>query len=298
MEQLKPVDASAMLVDGHGMLYRALYAPGAPLTNKHGRPTRATYIFWQLLNKLVNDRPHTYWAVCFDPPRHELRRRQLYPAYKANRDSGPELSAEDLQQIKDMRKLVTKLRVPVEVLAGWEADDAVASLKAFVRSQGVRKVTLVSRDKDLHQLVDKDCSMFDPLSGDTVHVKDVQERWGVPPKLVADMQALTGDARDNVPGVKGIGPKTAAKLLGEYGSLKGLLDNLDDLKPKLADAIRRTDVGLMHKLVKLRSDLPTDLNLPRMRMRRGLDKDNARDFLDFLGFNTNTPASRAGWFSR
>lgn len=298
MKHVKPNDESAMLVDGHGMLYRALFAPGAPLTSPHGRPTRATFIFWQLLNKLVNDRPHTYWAVCFDPPRHELQRRRLYPEYKANRDTGTELSKEDLQQLKDMRKLAIKLRVPIEIIAGWEADDALASLKHYVREQGVRKVTIVSRDKDLHQLVDEDCSMFDPLNGATVHVREVRERWGVPPKLVADVQALMGDDRDNVPGVRGIGPKTAAKLIREHGSLKRLRRDLDMLPPKQAQAIERTDVALMHKLVKLRSDLPVALDLRRMRMRRGLDKDNAKSFLDELGFNTNTPTTRPGWFAR
>ena len=212
------------LIDGSSYIFRAFYAI-APLTTKDGFPTNALYGFTKMLIKLLKDKSPAFGAVVFDAGR-ETFRTAIYPAYKANRSECP---VELVPQMPYFREISKVLGFYNFELKGYEADDIIGTLSTLLESQGYN-VVIVSSDKDLLQLVTQKVKTFDPVKEKYFEEKEVVEKLGVKPNQVVDYLTLTGDASDNIPGVQGVGPKTATQLLQNYLSLDNILNNLENIR--------------------------------------------------------------------
>ena len=199
------------LVDGSGYIFRAYFAL-PPLTH-NGMPVGAVLGFSSMLMKMLKDLNAPYIAVIFDAAKKNFR-YDIYEDYKANREEAPE---DLIPQFPLFRKASEAFGIPAIEVEGFEADDLIATYARCAREQG-RKVTIVGTDKDLMQLVNDDVRLYDPIKNKYLGADDVFEKFGVQPDKVVDVQALSGDSVDNVPGVPGIGIKTAAQLINEYGT--------------------------------------------------------------------------------
>lgn len=207
------------LLDGSGYIYRAYYGI-RDLATSGGMPTNAVFGFTRMLLGLLQEHCPDYLAVVFDRPREETFRRKIYPLYKTNRDAVPE----DLPpQLPYIRKVLAALNVPALEAPGFEADDVIATLARRYAAEGI-EVTVVTGDKDLMQIVDDGIGLLDTMKDKRSGPQDVRERFGVPPELVPDVLGLAGDLSDNIPGVPGIGEKTAADLVRRFGCLEGVLE--------------------------------------------------------------------------
>jgi len=244
------------LVDGSGYIFRAFYAIRG-LSTSDGFPTNALYGFTQMLVKLVDDEAPQHLAVVFDHE-GETFRHAIYPDYKGNRPKKPE---DLIPQLPLVRDIVRAFRIPALEVEGYEADDVIATLVARARAEGLKTV-IVSSDKDLMQLVDEDCVLYDTMKGIRYDAAGVEDKLGVPPGRVVDLLALMGDSSDNIPGVPGIGPKTAATLLAEHGSLEGVYDNLGSIRGKRRENLERhrDDAVLSRRLATLADDVELDLD--------------------------------------
>ncbi|GAB4139415.1 MAG: DNA polymerase I [Sphingomonadales bacterium] len=279
-------DKHLYLVDGSGYIFRA-YHKLPPLTDPEGTPVGAVYGFTTMLLKLqqdLNDQENpTHMAVIFDAAKRSFR-NDIYPAYKANRPEPPE---DLVPQFPLTRDAVRALAIPCIELNGYEADDIIATYARRAARQGW-KVTIVSSDKDLMQLVDGDIDMLDTMAGRHLKADAVREKFGVGPEKVIEVQALMGDSVDNVPGVPGIGPKTAAELIEAYGDLENLLAHATDIKqPKRREnLIQFADQARVSKqLVTLRDDLDLPIALEDMALRQPV-MDALLAFLDKHGFRS------------
>ncbi len=236
------------LVDGSAYIYRAYHAIRS-LNNSQGLPTNAIYGFTTILRRIMREKTPHYLAVAFDSP-GEVFRHRLYPGYKANRPPMPE----DLQpQIPYIHKVVAAYNLLEMEDSDQEADDLIASAAVRLAGQGFR-VVIVSGDKDLLQLVSENIVLWDPMSDRWLNRKAVLEKYGVPPEHLLDFFALTGDASDNIPGVPGIGPKTAGKLIAAHSSLEGIYAALDGMKQsKMKERLlaHREDAFLSRELIRL-----------------------------------------------
>ncbi|MDI2091410.1 DNA polymerase I [Commensalibacter oyaizuii] len=242
-----------ILVDGSGFIFRAFH--GIPLmTDPSGTPVNAVYGFTNMMMKLIRDRKASHMAVIFDAGRKTFR-NEIYPAYKAQRPPPPPELIPQFALVKEASRL---LGLPTIEQEGWEADDLIASYaKAMVQAGG--QCTIISSDKDLMQLINDHVCMQDPIKERYIRADAVFEKFGVKPKDMVSLQALMGDAVDNVPGVPGIGPKTAASLINEYGSLEGVLAAIPTMKPsKRRENLEnhQEDARISYKLVQLKDDLP------------------------------------------
>jgi len=211
------------LVDGSGYIFRAYFAI-APLTNHHGLPTNALFGFTRMLTKLLRDMKAHYIAVTFDTG-HPTFRHEMYTEYKANRDECP---SDLVPQMPYFRKIVQAFGIPCLEKPGVEADDIIGTL-AKLHAQANQDVVVVSGDKDLLQLVGDHVTVYDAMRDVYFDREGVKKKLGVFPEQVCDYLALIGDSSDNVPGVRGIGPKTAEKLLESFGSLERLLTNSNEI---------------------------------------------------------------------
>ncbi len=241
------------LVDGSGFIFRAFYAVRAEMTRPDGTPVNAVYGFTNMLMKLIGDTDADHVAVVFDTARRTFR-NDLYPDYKANRPAPPE---ELIPQFALVREATRALNVATVEMAGYEADDLLATYARLAREAGA-EVTIVSSDKDLMQLVGDGVTMLDAMKNRTIGPEEVKEKFGVGPDKVIEVQALAGDSSDNVPGVPGIGIKTAAQLIAEYGDLETLLARAGEIKqPKRRQALIDHAEGarMSHDLVRLRDDV-------------------------------------------
>ena len=242
-----------ILVDGSGFIFRAFHAL-PPMTSPDGTPVNAVYGFSNMLSRLLREHAGTHLAVIFDAGRHTFR-NDLYGEYKAHRPEPPE---ELRPQFSLVRDATAAFGVPALEEAGWEADDLIAAYARKATDAG-GQCTIYSSDKDLMQLVRPGVMMMDPIKNRPIGVKEVEAKFGVAPDRVAQVQALIGDPVDNVPGVPGIGPKTASALMAEYGSLDAILTGAESMK-----ASKRRDNLLAHadmarlslQLVTLREDAP------------------------------------------
>jgi DNA polymerase-1 len=242
------------LVDGSGFVFRAFFAlQRARLTNRQGMPTGAVYAFTQMLIKLREDLKAGRLAIVFDAKGGRSFRNEIYKEYKAQRPSMPDDLA---RQIPYIHKVVAALRVPTLTIEGVEADDVIATVARIAGERG-RELVIVAADKDLMQLVGGHVSLLDTLEDKNIGPAEVEEKWGVPPSQLGDLLALMGDSTDNIPGVEGVGPKTAARLLKDHGTLEGVLAAIDSMAPRMKDAFRRAGdtPRLARRLVALRSDV-------------------------------------------
>ena len=251
------------LIDGHGQFFRAYHAIRTGMTSPVTRePTNMTFGFTGILLKLIRDYSPDYLAVVIDVSGdRESFRSELYPDYKANRSPTPE---DFPQQVDRCLEILEAMRIPVFGEAGVEADDVIATIvRRLQKKHPDLSIRVVSRDKDLAQLITDHVELLDIYKDEAVRPEALFGTEGVKPGHVRDILALMGDTTDNVPGVPGIGPKTAAKLILQYGSLDGLLEHIDEIKGKRRENIEASlDVlELSRKLVTLKDDLDVELDL-------------------------------------
>ncbi len=268
-----------VVIDGANTLYRAFFAiPN--LRAPDGRPTGAAYGFVNTLAKVLRDERPTHVVVATDPRGGSFRRR-IYPEYKAGRDAQPEdLSA----QIPLIAELVDAWGIPMIEVPDYEADDVIATL--VEKAPPDAEVRIVSTDKDLMQLVGPHVELVDSMKGRRIDPEAVEERFGVPPEKLLDLRALVGDPSDNIPGVKGIGEKGAAKLIREYGSLDRILAEAEHVKPKRAreGLLEHADEArLSRRLATLRTDVPIDEDWKAFEIKPP-DRERLRRLYRELGF--------------
>lgn len=248
-----------ILVDGSGFIFRAFH--GIPLMlDPSGTPVNAVYGFTNMMMKIIRERTASHMAVIFDAGRKTFR-NDIYPAYKAQRPPPPEELIPQFALVKEASRL---LGLPTIEMVGWEADDLIASYaKAMVKDGG--KCTIISSDKDLMQLINDHVCMQDPIKEKLIREPEVMAKFGVTPSKMIALQALMGDSVDNVPGVPGIGPKTAAALINEYGGLEEILAAIPSMKAsKRRDNLEehQENARISYQLVRLQDDLelPTPIN--------------------------------------
>jgi len=270
------------LIDGSGYIFRAFFAL-PPMTKPDGTPVNAVYGFTQMLMKLVADSDAEYLAVIFDSARATFR-SEIYADYKANREEPPD---ELKPQFGLIRDAVKAFSLPCIELPGYEADDLIATYARLAAGEG-KRVTIVSSDKDLMQLVGPGIDMLDPVKNRTIGPAEVEERFGVPPDKVVDVQALAGDPTDNVPGVPGIGVKTAAELIKTYGDLDTLLARAGEIKqPKRRETLLANidKARVSRELVRLKDDVPLPEPLEDFIVKPP-DHDKVVAFLQDMGFKS------------
>ena len=263
------------LVDGSGFIFRAFHAL-PPLTRADGTPVGAVLGFCNMLMKLLDGTDCDGVAVVFDTARKTFR-NDIYKDYKAHR---PEPPPELIPQFALVRKATEAFNVASVEMAGYEADDLIATYATEARKAGT-EVTIVSSDKDLMQLVEPGIGMLDPIKNRPIGAAEVREKFGVDPDKVIDVQALAGDSTDNVPGVPGIGVKTAAQLIAEYGDLDTLLKRAAEIKqPKRREALvgNAELARISRELVTLKRDVPGAPPLAALK-RRAMDREQLLAFL-------------------
>ncbi|RPG03489.1 MAG: DNA polymerase I [Pelagibacteraceae bacterium TMED246] len=278
------------LVDGSGYIFRAYYAL-PPLSRKSdGLPVGAVSGFCNMLFKLLEDikskenkEKATHFAVIFDSARKNFR-NEIYSDYKANRSEAPE---DLIPQFEYIRKSVNAFNIPSIELINYEADDLIATYTEEILKLGA-KVTIISSDKDLMQLYsDKKVRIYDPIKNKFIKEEDILKKFGVNSKKVIDVQALAGDSSDNIPGVPGIGVKTAAELIKEYGTLENLIKNAKNIKQnkRRETLIRNKDMAILSKkLVTLKKNVPVKDSLKNFVIK-DVDKKKLYSFLREMEFN-------------
>ena len=270
-----------LLVDGTAYLFRAYYALPA-FTTEDGRPTGALHGVVSMIQRLLRDEPPDLLAFVMDAPGPTFR-DEIYPEYKANRDVMPE----DLrEQIEPVVNVVTAMGVPLLRVSGVEADDVIGTLAAQAQDEGLD--TLIStNDKDFAQLVGPRVRLVNWTNNRVLDSAAVEEKFGVPPERIRDYLALAGDSSDNIPGVRGVGPKTAAKWLQTYGSLDGVKENAGGIRGKVGETLRASfaDVDMSLELATIRKNVPLDVS-PADLMPRPPDMDELEKLCRTFELNT------------
>ncbi|MEG3638719.1 DNA polymerase I [Magnetococcus sp. PR-3] len=272
------------LIDGSGYLYRAFFGV-RNLSRRDGFPTNAIYGFIKMLRKVIEDEKPDFVTIAFDTKAPTFRHK-MDDQYKANRKPMPD---ELRVQIPIIHDVIDAFNIPRIALEGFEADDIIGTFVKKGREAGV-DVVVVSGDKDLMQLVDDNVKMFDGGKDKWYGPEDVVETWGVDAAHISDLLGLAGDSSDNIPGVAGIGPKTAAQLIGEYGDLEGVLHNAEKVKqPKRrASLIEQAETArLSHQLAIINCEVPLPFDLEKARMQ-GPDWAKLRDIYQDMSFATLT----------
>ena len=288
MSKIKKTD-HFYLIDGSGYIFRAYYAL-PPLSRKSdGLPTGAVSGFCSMLFKLLEDSKSrdnlekpTHFAVIFDSARKNFR-NEIYSDYKANRSEAPE---DLIPQFEYIRKSVKAFNLPSVELINYEADDLIATYVEQILKKGAN-VTIVSSDKDLMQLYKPGVRIYDPMKNKFIDKNDIEKKFGVEPDKVVDVQSLAGDTSDNVPGVPGIGVKTASELINQYGNLENLLKNTLKIKQnkRRETLLQNKDNALLSKkLVTLKKDVPVRDNLEDFDLKK-IDKEKLYNFLREMEFN-------------
>jgi len=282
------------LVDGSGFIFRAYFAGMGTrqrtMTRSDGTPTNAVYIYTRMLLKLIEDTEADYVAVIFDRARKTFR-NDIYPEYKAHRPDPPEDLIPQFQLVRDATEA---MNVPAVSMENYEADDLIATYAVEAAKRGM-EVTIVSSDKDLMQIVDGNITMLDAMKNKVIGPAEVVEKFGVGPDKVIDVQALAGDSTDNVPGIQGIGIKTAAQLINEFGDLDTLLARAGEIKqPKRREKlIEQADMArISRELVTLKPDVPVERPIDDFRKKQP-DPDVLLGFLREQEFDSLIPSVAA-----
>ena len=222
------------LIDGHAQIFRAYYAPfSAQLNAPDGEPTKATYIFTQMMLGILDRQDPDYLAVALDFGDSSTERKEFYPEYKANRDAAP---ADFGPQVRRIEELLGIMSIPTFKVKGQEADDIIATIGRLLEDEDI-ELRIVSKDKDLHQLLTEKVKMWDPQKDLITDPVSLVEDKGYTPEQAVEIQTLTGDSTDNIPGVPGIGPKKAVALIQKYGSVEGVCEHVDELTPKMSENV-------------------------------------------------------------
>ncbi len=275
------------LIDGHYQIYRAYFGLPERLTSPTGEPTGATHVFCMMLARLIRDRRPDYLALTLDVSDETVFRCDIDDNYKANREPPPEALHIQLDRIV---AIVEALAIPILRVPGFEADDVMATVAHRLRDDDV-DVYLVSRDKDLEQLLSKRVRLFDPVKNIDVNPSKLMELKGYTPQQAVEIQTLVGDATDNVPGVPGVGIKTAIKLIQKYGSAAAVVEHAQELTPKMAERVKAFAgrLSTTRQLVTLRRDVPVEFDLEACNLDQ-LTVTAARSIFNELGFTTVTEA--------
>ena len=274
-----------LLLDGHSLAYRAFFAlPAENFSTKTGQHTNAIYGFTSMLINVLRDEEPTHVAVAFDVSRDTFR-MQEYAEYKAGRSATPR---EFSGQLPLLNEVLDALKIRHLEAPGYEADDIIATLATQAEAAGM-DVLICSGDRDAMQLVSDRVTLLYPIRGVSELTRmtpaAVEERYGVPPGKYSDLAALVGESSDNLPGVPGVGPKTAAKWIGQFGGLSGLVANVDQVKGKVGDALRAhlDQVLRNRRLNQLVRDLDVGATLPELE-RRMWDREQVHTVFDGLEF--------------
>jgi DNA polymerase-1 len=274
-----------LLVDGHSIAYRAFYAlPVENFSTKAGQPTNAVFGFTSMLINLLRDEQPTHLAVAFDVSRQTFR-SESYPEYKANRGSTPQPFQ---GQVSLIQEVLAALRIPMLSVPGYEADDVIATLTDEAAEHGMQ-VLICTGDRDALQLVNPQVTVLYPRKGVSELTRftpeEVQAKYDLSPAQYPDFAALRGDPSDNLPGIAGVGEKTAAKWIREFGSLEQLVERVDEVKGKVGDALRENLGSVLRNatLTKLVRDLDLDLGVSELS-RQQWDRDEVHQLFDNLEF--------------
>ncbi|MCX5682640.1 MAG: DNA polymerase I [Planctomycetota bacterium] len=269
------------ILDSHGQLYASYYAI-RELTSPSGEPTNATYGFVGTLLKILREEKPDYLAACFDLP-GPTHRHELFEQYKAQRKPMP---TDLIVQIERVREVLGLMGIPAVESAGFEADDCIATLVRQARAAGM-EVVICSRDKDLEQLVGPGVTILDSKTFEHLDTEGIRKRRGVLPEQMLDVLALMGDAADNIPGVPGIGEKTAVKLVAQYGSLENILAHSGEVPGKLGERLRehKRDALQSHELVRLDANAPLTVDLESCRTPTSFERRPLVALFRGLGFN-------------
>ena len=282
-----PDSRRLLVIDGHSMAFRAFYAlPAENFATDTGQHTNAVYGFVSMLIKMIEQRKPTHVAVAFDLDTPTFR-SQEYSEYKGGRNKTPE---EFYGQIDLIQKVMEAMNIPSITLDGYEADDIIATLAHTGEGEGW-DVLVVSGDRDAFQLITEKTTVLYPKKGISdippMDIAAVEEKYFVRPERYPDLAALVGESADNLPGVPGVGPKTAAKWINLYGGLEGVLENLDAIKGKVGDALREhvDSVRRNRRLNRLHTDLDLPVGLEALELEHP-NRDAIEDLFDSLQFNT------------
>ena len=277
--------ARLVLLDGHSLAYRAFFAlPVENFSTATGQHTNAVYGFTSMLINMIRDEQPTHMLVAFDVSRQTFR-SEAYAEYKANRSKSPDEFSGQIALIKDV---LAALRIPVAEAEGYEADDVIATLSTQALASGL-EVAVVSGDRDTFQLVTDQLTILYPTRGVSevrrMTPDAVQEKYGVPPQRYPDLAALVGESSDNLPGVPGVGPKTAAKWLNQFGSLDDLVTNVDQVKGKAGDSLREhlAQVLQNRQINELVREVPLTVR-PDDLVLQPWDRDEVHKIFDALEF--------------
>lgn len=275
-----------ILLDTHALIHRFFHAL-PPLTTIRGEPVNAVYGIANTVLKILREQKPDYLAACFDRPEKTFR-SEAFKEYKIHRLAAvPELIA----QFKITRELLDKFKIKIVEMAGYEADDLIGSLVEKFRSEPDLKIIIISGDLDLLQLVDNEKVVVQFLRkgmSDTFiyNEKTVFDRYNLKPKQLPDLKGMLGDASDNIPGVKGIGPKTATPLIQKYGTLENLLENLWEIPDKIGNKLEaQKDIALFSKnLATIKCDVPLAMESLEDLKVGPLDVKMLSEYFKFLGF--------------
>ena len=272
-----------MILDGNSLLFRAFYAL-PPLKTKKGQYTNAVYGFLSMLYKLIDTYSPEYLCVAFDPEKPTFRHQQ-YKDYKATRQKAPNELVQQFQLIRDVLDIHRIKRVEVE---GFEADDLAGTFACAAKEQGT-DVYLVTSDKDYLQLIDENVKVILTKKGvsntEEMDLKSMEEEYGLTPEQFVDLKALMGDSSDNIPGVSGVGEKTALKLMQEYKSLDNIYENIDSIKGKLKEKLEadKMQAYMSQTLARIITDIPIEFDIEEFKMQKP-DMKKLSELYDELEF--------------
>ena len=280
-----------ILVDGSSYLYRAYHAL-PPLTTSKNQPTGAIKGVISMIKKILIDHPESPLAVVFDA-KGKTFRHDMYSEYKANRPPMPE---DLVQQIEPIHQIITLMGIKLIMMPGVEADDVIGTLAEQARQK--RLDTVISTgDKDMTQLVCKNVSVVNTMSGELLNESGVLKKFGVEPKYITDYLALIGDKSDNVPGVEKVGPKTAVKWLDEFGDIDGIKSNAESIGGKVGENLRASleTLDLAHQLVKIKTDVELDLGIEDLKVGEPNSKELSKIYkeLEFNAWLQEVPERQA-----
>ena len=278
-----PMPKSFYVIDGHAHIYRAYYAPFRELNSPTGEPTKATFVFTQMLMNLIAQRKPDYLCMVIDSGDESVFRKEIFSDYKANRQAPPDDFHPQEQRIL---QIVRDAGVPIFAKGGYEADDLIATIAKRLCDQDF-ELFVVSKDKDLRQIINDCTKMYDPQSDEVIDVKRLEEKCGYTPAEAIEIQTLIGDSIDNVPGIPGVGEKTALKLVKKYGSADAVMKHLDDLTPKLRENFEKFGdrMPIARRLVTLKDDVEFEFD-PEVCKFTGLNVDVLRHAMETLGFTS------------
>ena len=273
-----------ILIDGSAYIFRAYYGL-PPMNRADGTPINAVFGFTNMLVKLIEDYRDDKMIVIFDAARENFR-NTIFKEYKANRGETPE---DLIPQFEIIRQCVDAFNIPQLEIEGYEADDIIATYCRLAEKQKIDSI-IVSSDKDLMQLVTKEITMLDPMKNKKIGIEQVIEKFGLPPEKVVQIQALTGDKVDNIPGAPGIGPKTALQLIQEFGDVHRLIKNANQIPQEKRRNIivdHEEDILVSLKLVKLKDDIKLPIDIKKIHTYSSINKnDNLSKFLSKQGFKS------------